>query len=174
VSETSVLVRLCRSPGSGAGRARAPKITGIALLAVLCVFGGCAGRPSAESVSAALVGSWVNVAEEPQRSRSAAGAVVRTIGVHEPPWAASLVFREDGRFEASYPDAQAGEFRRRVGDLALANPVEGRWHVERDWVGVLWIHMSPGPGTRRLSLEKGVLVLHHVGEYWGAERFRRP
>jgi hypothetical protein len=156
------------------GKSMMRVIASIASLAVLVSLVACAGQPSALSASAALVGEWENVAEAPKRPSSAGGVVLDTVGIHKPPWASNIVFRQNGRFDVSYPEAQAERFRRLLGEPSLENPVEGAWHVERDWVGVLWIDMNPGPGTRRLSLEDGILILHRVGDAWGAERFRRP
>jgi len=100
--------------------------------------------------------------------------VANTIGVHKPPWASSLIFEEEGRFEASYTRAELERLHYKLGGPSLESPLRGTWRVKRDLMGVLWIDMEPGPGSRRLSLKKGVLTLHGVEAYWGPERFRRP
>ena len=155
---------------------RAVAIGSVIALGLFLALGpiSCAGRPSAESVSAALVGVWENLDAEPRKASSAAGAVANTVGIHAPPWAATLEFEARGHFEARYPSAELSRLHHKLGGPPLESPLRGTWRVKRDLAGVLWIEMKPGPELRRLSLKKGVLTLHGVDQYWGAERYRRP
>jgi len=154
-----------------------PSVIALGLfLALFLALGpaACAGRPSAESVSAALLGVWENLDPEPRKASSAARAVANTVGVHKPPWAATLEFEEGGHFEARYPSAELNRLHHKLGGPPLESPLRGTWRVKRDLAGLLWIEMKPGPEMRRLSLKKGVLTLHGIDQYWGAERYRRP
>ena len=145
----------------------------ISLLLVACALFACAKRDPAEvqRVTDGLSGSWVSDRDAPNRSgwRQA----LSPLDGRTTPQPRELLIHPDGRFAATYDPADHRALQRVLGGDDLGNPVEGSFRLQIDWNGSAWIRFEPGAPERRVSVSKGKLMLHAVGELWPNEPYRR-
>jgi len=140
----------------------------LALLGAGLLVGlGCASGSGDSPIRRGILGAWTN-----ERVLEKKG-VVGHISTRSSPFPYRLTFRADGTFQALYSPKQLARVDRAIGSQKLTSPLEGRYEIDVDLLGVAWIEMRPGAPKRRVSLEKGRLVLHKVGQSWTAEKYRR-
>lgn len=147
---------------------------GYACAMLVCLLGACSSHLTAPEVQSRLVGAWEHVDAAGKKKQPEKGPFdfMEKLYVSSP-HPDKLVFHSDGTFEAIYSEKQIEALRRYVKSQHLTRTQRGTYHVSVDWSGLAWIKMAEATPPRRVTVDRGHLILHKTEDGWTPEKYVR-